>query len=214
MDTSTSIMDELQAQLGPDTIQKLSAQLGTDTTATSNAISMAVPILLGRLSKNASNADGAAALDNALNAHDGGILDNLGSMLGGGGGGGNLGSILGGGAGAAILGHILGSRRGPVEAGVGRASGLNMQQVAQLLTMLAPIVMGVLGRMKRRQGIGAEELPAVLGQANLDMSRNSTEAGDLSRVLDKDDDDGIADDLARLGSSIFGGMFGQGSGSR
>lgn len=214
MDTSTTVMNELQAQLGPDTIQKLSSQLGTDTTATSHAVSMAIPILLGRLSKNASNADGAAALDKALNAHDGGILDNLGSLLGGGGGGGGLGSILGGGAGAAILGHILGSRRGPVEAGVGRASGLNMQQVAQLLTMLAPIVMGVLGRMKRRQNIGAEELPAVLGQANLDMSRQSTEVGDLSRVLDKEDDDGIADDLARLGSSILGGMFGQGSGAK
>jgi hypothetical protein len=200
MDSSTSIMDALQAQLGPDTIQKLSAHLGTDTTATSNAVSMAIPILLGRLSKNASDADGAASLDNALNAHDGGILDNLGSLFGG-----------GGGAGAAILGHILGSRRAPVEAGVGRASGLNMQQVAQLLTMLAPIVMGVLGRMKRQQNVSAEQLPAVLGQANLDLSRQSTAAGDLSRILDeKDDHDGIADDVARIGSSILSGMFGQG----
>jgi len=53
----------------------MSAQLGTDTAATSNAISMALPILLGGLSKNAANAEGAAALDNALNVHDGGILD-------------------------------------------------------------------------------------------------------------------------------------------
>ena len=201
MDNSTSILDALQAQLGPDTIQKMSAQLGTDTASTSNAISMAVPILLGGLSKNAANAEGAAALDNALTAHDGGILDNLGALLGS------------GGAGAAILAHILGSRRTPVEQGVGRATGMNAQQVGQLLMMLAPLVMGVLGRMKRQQSVGAEQLPEVLGQANLDMARQSPAVGDLSRILDSNHDGHIADDVARIGSSILGGLLGRGAGS-
>ena len=178
----------------------MSTQLGTDTAATSNAISMAVPILLGSLSKNAANAEGAAALDNALAAHDGGILGNLGAFLGG-----------GGGAGAAILAHILGSRRTPVEQGVGRATGMNAQQVARLLTMLAPLVMGVLGRMKRQQNVGAKQLPEVLGQANLDMARQSPAIGDLSRILDRDNDGEIADDVARIGPSILGGLFGQGA---
>jgi hypothetical protein len=200
MDNSTSVLDALQAQLGPDTIQKMSAQLGTDTAATSNAISMAVPILLGGLSKNAANAEGAAALDNALNAHDGGILDNLGALLGG-----------GGGVGAKILGHILGSRRAPVEQGVGRATGMNAQQVGQLLIMLAPLVMGVLGRMKRQQSVGAEQLPKVLGQANLEMARQSSAIGDLSRILDSNHDGQIADDVARIGSSVFGALFAQGA---
>ncbi|MEO6486429.1 MAG: DUF937 domain-containing protein [Thermoanaerobaculia bacterium] len=200
MDDSTSILDALAAQLTPDTIQKMSTQLGTDTAATSNAISMAVPILLGSLSKNAANAEGAAALDDALAAHDGGILGNLGAFLGG-----------GGGAGAAILAHILGSRRTPVEQGVGRATGMNAQQVAGLLTMLAPLVMGVLGRMKRQQNVGAKQLPEVLGQANLDMARQSPAIGDLSRILDRDNDGEIADDVARIGSSILGGLFGQGA---
>lgn len=198
MDDSTSVLDALQAQLGPDTIQKMSAQLGTDSAATSNAISMALPILLGGLSKNAANAEGAAALDNALTAHDGGILD-------------NLGALLGGGAGASILAHILGSRRTPVEQGVGRATGMNAQQVGQLLMMLAPLVMGVLGRMKRQKGVGAEQLPDVLGQANLDMTRQSPAAGDLSRILDRNHDGQIADDIARIGSSVLGGLLGQGA---
>ena len=201
MNDSTSIMDALEAQLGPDTIQKMSSQLGTDTAATSNAISMAIPILLGGLSKNASNAEGAAALDNALTAHDGGILDNLGLLLGG------------GGAGAAILSHILGSHRTPVEQGVGRATGMNAQQAGHLLVMLAPLVMGVLGRMKRQQSVGAEQLPEVLGQANLDMARQSPAVGDLSRILDGNHDGQIADDVARIGSSVLGGMLGQAAGS-
>ncbi len=195
MDTSPSILDALEAQLGPETIQAMSTQLGTDTAATGNAISMALPILLGGLSKNAADAEGSAALDAALEAHDGGILD-------------NLGGLLGGGAGAAILAHILGSRRDAVQEGVGRASGLNAQQIGQLLTLLAPLVMGVLGRMKHQQGIGADQLPVVLGKANLDMARQSTAVGDLSRVFDSNQDGQIADDIARIGSSIVGGMFG------
>jgi hypothetical protein len=200
MDDTPSVLDALEAQLGPDTIQKMSAQIGTDTAATSNAISMALPILLGGLSRNAGNADGAVALDNALTAHDGGILDNLGALLGS------------GGAGSAILSHIFGSRRTPVEQGVSRATGMNAQQVAQLLMMLAPLVMGVLGRMKRQQGVGAEQLPEVLGQANLDMARQSPAVGDLSRILDSNHDGQIADDIARIGSSVLGGLLGQAAG--
>jgi len=185
----------LQAQLGPEAIQKISEQLGSDTAATSGAISMAVPILLGGLSKNAANAEGATALDNALTAHDGSILD-------------NLGALLGGSAGAAILGHILGSLRGPVEQGVGRASGLNAQQVSQLLAILAPLVMGVLGRMKHQENVGAEKLPEVLGQANLDMARKSPAIGDLSRVLDSNHAN-ITDEIVRIASTILGNVLGQ-----
>lgn len=196
MTTTVSVLDTLESQLGPDTIQRISTQLGTDTAATSDAISMALPILLGGLSKNAADAEGSAALDQALTEHGDGILD-------------NLGSLLGSGVGAAILGHILGSRRGAVQDGVARATGLNAQQVAQLMTLLAPIVMAVLGRMKREKNIGADELPVVLGQANLDMARQSAAVGDLSRILDSDKDGQIADDIARIGSSIVGGMLGR-----
>jgi hypothetical protein len=154
----SSILDAVRQQLAPDTIQQLSGALGADPAATSTAISLALPALLGGLAHNAGQPEGAAALDNALNQHDGSILDNLGSMLGGGGaGGGALGGI-----GGAILGHILGGRRSSVEEGVGRASGLDAAQVTQLMAMLAPIVMGVLGRMKKTKGLDANRLPEVL----------------------------------------------------
>lgn len=153
----SSVLDAVRQQLGPDTIQQLSGALGADPATTSNAVSLALPALLGGLAHNAAQPEGAAALDNALSQHDGSILDNLGGMLGGGAGGGALSGI-----GGAILGHILGGRRGSVEEGVGKASGLDAAQVAQLLAMLAPIVMGVLGRMKQTKGLDANRLPEVL----------------------------------------------------
>ena len=200
----TSILDAVRQQLGPDTIQQLSSSLGADPSATSNAVSLALPAILGGLSRNASQPEGAAALDNALNAHDGSILDNLGGLLGGGGGGGGpMGSI-----GGAILGHVFGGKRDTVEQGVGRASGLDGAQVAQLMAMLAPIVMGVLGKMKQTKGLDANRLPDVLQQSRAQAEEESPGLGGLGGLLDGNHDGSVADDLLRMGTSALGGMFG------
>lgn len=192
----TSILDAVRQQLGPETIQQMSRTLGADPAATSNAVSLALPTLLGGLSRNTAQPQGAAALDKALNAHDGSILDDLGGLLGGGGGG----------VGGAILGHIFGGRRETVEQGVGRASGLDTAQVAQLMAMLAPIVMGVLGRMKQTRGLDADRLPDVLRQSR---EQGEKEVPGLGGLLDANNDGSIADDLLRMGSSALGGIFGR-----
>ncbi len=202
----SSILENLRNELSPAAIDQISQQLGADPAAVSKATTLALPVLLGGLSRNASNPQGAAALDQALNAHDGSILGNLGGMLGGGGGGG-LGGMLGGaggGIGGAILGHIFGAKRGPVEQGVGKASGLDAQQVGQLLMMLAPIVMGVLGRMKQRGGINAQQLPQVLEQGRSEAELQAPESSGLSAILDRNNDGNVVDDIARMGAGIFG----------
>lgn len=197
-----AILDTLSSHLTPATIQQMSASIGADPAATSKAVNMALPALLGGLTRNASNPAGAQALDRALNDHNGSILDNLGGLLGGAAGGG-----LGGGIGGAILGHIFGSRRGPVEQGVGKATGLNSAQVGQLLVMLAPIVMGVLGRMKQQKGIDPSRLPDVLQQSTRKMEQQVPGAGGLAGILDSNNDGQIADDIARMGSSVLGGFL-------
>jgi hypothetical protein len=170
----SSIFDQVRQQLDPDSIQQMSNAIGADPSSTQKAISMALPALLGGLSQNAAQPQGAAALDNALNAHDGSILGNLGGLLGGGGGGGGMGGI-----GGKILGHILGSNRAPVEQGVGKASGLDAAQVAQLMAMLAPIIMGVLGKMKREKGVDANALPDVLNRTRADAEQEAPDLGDI-----------------------------------
>jgi len=188
----TSILDALRQHLGPDTIQQISNTLGTDPTATASAVSSALPVLLGGLAHNASQPEGAAALDQALAAHDGSILNNLGSVLGG-----NSGGSMGGGIGGAILGHILGGKRGPVEQGVGQASGLDPQQVGRLLMMLAPIVMGVLGRMKQSGGVSASQLPNVLQQSTQQAQKDAGNF-DLGSIFG-----------SGIGKSVLGGIFGK-----
>jgi hypothetical protein len=192
-----AILDTLRQHLTPATMQQMSASIGADPETTSKAIAMALPALLGGLSRNASRPEGALDLDRALNAHDGGILNNLGGLLGG----------DGGGIGAAILGHIFGARRGSVEQGVGKATGLDSQQVGKLLMMLAPIVMGVLGRMKQQKKLDAAQLPDVLQKSTRSMESEVPGAGSLSRILDSNNDGQIADDIARMGKAVLGGLF-------
>jgi hypothetical protein len=175
-----SILDAVRQQLDPNTIQQMSGALGADREATSNAINLALPAILGSLSQNAAQPQGAAALDNALNAHDGSILDNLGGILGGAGGSGGIGG--------AILGHIFGGRRGTVEEGVGRSSGLDAAQVAQLMAMLAPIVMGVLGRMKQAKQLDPNRLPEVLQQSH---EQSKKELPGLGGMLDANHDGSV-----------------------
>ena len=194
----TSILDTLQQQLGPSTIQQMARSLGADPKATATAVSAALPALLGGLSKNASSRQGAAALDSALDAHDGSVLDNLGGLLGGGGGG----------IGGAILGHIFPANRSAVEQGVGKASGLNAQQVGQLLMMLAPIVMGVLGRAKQQSGLDSSQLPQVL-QHSVQQMQQSPGLEGLAGMFDANHDGSAVDDLMKLGESALGGLFGK-----
>ena len=193
----TSLLDALKQQLGPDTIQQISTKLGADPATTSKAISVALPVILGGLSRNASNPGGANSLNTALGAHDGSILDNLGGLF----------SNPAAAAGTAILGHILGSRQAPVEQGVTKATGMNAQQVTQLLMMLAPIVMGVLGRMKQQQGLGPQQIPDVINQGRAEIEKQAPGTSVLGSILDSNHDGQIVDDVARIGSSILGGLF-------
>src|SRR5262245_58603534 len=152
----SSILDGLAGQLGPDTDSQMSQQIGADPSATASAIQLALPMLLGALAKNTATPEGAGALDQALaRDHDGGLLDDLGGLLGGGGGTPGL-------DGAGILGHILGGRQGAAQDAIGRSTGLQSGQVIQLLAMLAPIVMAYLGRQKRTDQLDAGGLSDVL----------------------------------------------------
>lgn len=232
----SELMQILGQALDGQAVDQISNQLGMDRDSAQNAIGLAIPVLVGALSRNASTPEGARALESAVERdHDGSILDNLGGLLGGGGGGDLLGGggagggllgqvlgsvlgggggapaqsdgggLLGGGIGAAILRHVLGGRQAGVEQGVGRATGLDAATVGQLLAILAPIVMGALGRA--RQGGGG--LDSILGGAQQEVQQQAPAANDfLTQILDQNRDGSSLDDVARMGAGILGGLFG------
>ncbi len=80
--------------------------------------------------------------------------------------------------------------------------------VTKLLPMLAPVVMGALGRQKRQRGLDAGGLASMLGAERSDMERANPAAGMLGKLLDQDGDGSAVDDIARLGKGLLGGLFG------
>ena len=204
-------------QLDQSHIESIASQLGVDPAQASNAVQQALPLLMGGLARNASSPQGASALHSALERDHAGVDIGglLGSVLGGGSGGGIgdvLGSVLGSGnadsagagIGGAILGHIFGGRREQAARGLGQTSGLGNQGAAQLLAMLAPLVMAALGNMTRKQGLDANGLSGILGQENNRLQQGSV-GGLLSGVLDADGDGEVSmGEMLQAGAGLLG----------
>ena len=204
MNTSSSLVDDLMAQLQGAPLQQLSQQLGTDTAQTQEAVSAALPMMLGALGQNAAQPQGAQALFGALQRdHAGGGMD-LGGLLG---------SLLGGGAsasaapdGAAILGHIFGGNQQRAETGLGQATGLGAN-AGQLLELLAPIVMAFLAQRAQSGGLDAGSLGQTLGQERERVQQQGGLGGGLlGSLLDQDGDGQVGmGDLLKMGGSLLGG---------
>jgi len=197
----SSLLESLSGQLlGGDTISQLSRAIGADDGATARALSGALPMLLGKMASNSSSSEGARSLASALDRdHDGGVLDDLAGFLGGG---------AASSAGAGILGHVFGGRQAAVESSISKSSGLNSGQTNQLLALVAPLIMGFLGRQKKQQGFDAGQLASMLGGARDEMATRQPQAmSALSGLLDRDGDGSVVDDVADLGSRLLGGLF-------
>lgn len=167
--------------------------------------------LLGSVFGGGSNSSGGADIGGLIGSvlgggnrsGGGGIADVLGSVLGG---SGNSSNSSTGGLGGAILGHIFGGRRDQAAEGLGQTTGLGGAGAAQLLAMLAPLVMSVLGNMTRKQGLDANGLSGILGQEQNSLQQSSV-GGLLNSVLDRNGDGQISiDEMMQAGAGLLGSL--------
>ena len=196
----SGILDLLQGPMGQMIIQGASSQLGQDSNKTQSAISAAIPMLMGALKKQASNPDAASGLMNALQKHDGGILDNVMDIFGGG----NVNDDVVE-DGDKILGHVLGDKKETVAAALGQKSGLDLGSAMNILKMAAPIVMGMLGKQTREKQVSnPTDLTNIIG-GMLGGSKETEEHGSfIESILDQDGDGSVIDDLFNMGKKFFG----------
>jgi hypothetical protein len=195
----SSPLQDLLGQLGGDQVARLSATLGSDPAVTGRAVSAAIPMLFGALAANARRPEGAQALAGALDRdHDGSVLDDIAGFFGGGGTG----------PGEAILGHVLGGRQDAAQAEISRASGLDLRSTGRLLALLAPLVLGALGRHQRSQGLDPGSLTDLLGAERRRADAALPDGlGSLASMFDANHDGSVLDDAARIGAGLLGGLF-------
>lgn len=209
----SGLLDLMNSPMGKQLIQGVAGQTGQSTDQTGSVLSMALPVLMGAMKKNASTPEGAQGLMNALsNKHDGSILDNLGGLFGGG----VDSSVMEDGAG--ILGHVLGNRQPQVENALSSKSGIDAGTIGTILKVAAPILMGYLGKQTRQNnvsdsnGIG-DLLGGLMGGGQTAQKQQSL----IETFLDSDGDGSILDDVASMAlggkkgglGGLLGGLFGK-----
>jgi hypothetical protein len=197
-----SLLDLVTSQLQGGDIDAIARQAGIDSDSAMKVVAGALPALLSGLAKNTQDSAGASALADALDRdHDGSVLENVAGFLG------SAGATN---TGAGILRHVLGSRQGSMEAALGQMSGIDAGSAGQILAMVAPLLMGLLGREKRSRALDAGGLADLLGAEREVATQRAPQAMDmLGGLLDTDGDGQVADDLADLGGSLLGGLFGR-----
>lgn len=187
----STLLDTIAAEIGPDFMTKLGGNLGLDKSQMTSLVSTALPLLVGGLSRNSKENNGAATLTAALDTdHSPSLMEQLGplasKLLGGSTGGkstdlvslltaavSSFSSKSGAEAaptaavpkalnGGAILGHIFGGDTSGVAGKVSSTTGLSLSKVLSVLAVLAPIVMSALGTMKKKSALGSEGVASML----------------------------------------------------
>lgn len=209
------ILDLLNSDIGKTIISGVSGSTGTDENRTSSVLTMALPVMMKAMERNAAaSPEGAQGLLGAImDKHDGSILDNLGGLFSGG-----VDEDVKT-DGDKILGHVLGAKKEGVQQVIGQKAGLDAGSVGDILKVAAPILMGVLGKQAKQNNVSStNDLGGLLGGL-LGGSGAKEEQSFLEKILDADGDGSVVDDVAGmvLGSAkkkgglggLLGGLFGK-----
>lgn len=197
----SGIMDMITQQLGSSMVDQMAAKVGGDNDGVKRAAAMAVPMIMAALKRNSNSRSGAESLAKALDKghNDGGILGNLGSLLGGS-------SMQNGGK---ILGHVFGGKQDNMAQQLGKATGLGGKGAGDLMSMLAPMVMGALGKAKAQSGSGVSGLQDLLRNETQSIQKRQPKQSSMIESLLDSDGDGDVDlgDILKKGSGLLGGFF-------
>lgn len=199
------ILQMLQGQLGEGMIEQLAGQIGADKDQTATAAHGVFSALLSGINKNVADPQGAQSFLSALERdHDGSILDNIGDLIMGNASAPSSSTTNG----AGILNHVLGNNQGGIADAIGKMSGLDSGKVTQLLITLAPMVLGMLGKMRNSQEVGGGGLIDLIGKTVQGGTEQQSSGNIFTRLLDRDGDGSMMDDLLQMGTqSLLGGLF-------
>lgn len=195
----SGITDLLNSEMGKELVSSISQKTGIDASQATKVVSSGLPALMGAMQSNLSSADGASGLLGALTSgkHDGSILDNLGGFL-------NGGDFSDG---SKILEHVLGGNQDTMVQGLSSKTGVDSSIISKILPMLAPIVMGYLGKQTKSKGVSSgSDLSGMLGG----LLGGSGGGSILTSVLDQNGDGklDVSDAMSALSGKKKGGLGG------
>lgn len=175
---------------GPSLVDQIAERLNVDPATVQRALTIAIPLLLAALARNASSQQGADSLYGALTRdHSGSALNNLGEVL----------ANPQVSKGDKIIKHVLGDQTESVAQNLTQRTGLDG---GQLLQALAPVVLAVLGQQTRQQGLDPNGLATTLQQEQQTLDQSNQDVMSTVREVlgtpDTNESGGLMGMLGRL----------------
>lgn len=193
-----SILESLSEYLGGDNLAQMSRHLNSDEETTKTAISAALPVLIGALSRSVgSQQKGSPDLSEILKHHaDRSVVDDSHDYL-------RNKRYEQPRLSEDVLKQILGNKQERVQRNVSQTSGLDPAMVSKLMKMLAPIVLAGLAKHQQSQGMDHRSLQDSLRREHDQLEQHG--GGLLGQLLDQDaDGDFDLSDIAQVAmNSLF-----------
>jgi sporulation protein YlmC with PRC-barrel domain len=150
-----NLISAISRFLTPDLIGKMASTAGLDRGAAQKATEASVPAILGALVNMAGQPGGARQISDAVSAQSPGLLGSLANSVGG------LSQAAD--KGSSVLTSLLGSGMlGNIASSVSRFAGIGEAPAQTLIGLMGPVVMGMLGRQQRAEGLDANGLGRLL----------------------------------------------------
>lgn len=194
-----SLLESLSEYLGGDNLSQMSRQLNTNEDVTKTAISAALPVLIGALSKTVGGQQKESPdLSQILKHHaDRSVIEDPQDYL-------RNQRYEQPRLSEDVLKKILGSKQQRVERNVGQTSGLDPAMVGKLMKMLAPVVLAGLAKQQHSHGMDDRSLQDSLRREHEQIEQHG--GGLLGQLLDQDaDGDFDMSDIAKVAmKNLFG----------
>ena len=153
-----NILDALKGYVTPELISQAAGSLGEDASGISKAVGGLLPSVLGGLVQKSTDTSSFGNIFNMLtDQKTSGLLDNLGGLLGGGASDAQS-SMIGN-----FTNMIFGNKMGGILDMISSFAGIKKSSSSSLMNMVAPMVMGYLGRKIKTEGLSMSGLASLLG---------------------------------------------------
>ena len=197
-----NLIDLITGNAGNQVASQAENKFGISKNQIIALLAVAAPLVISYLRKKSQeDPNEAEALSNALDKdHDGSILDNPAQVE----------SRLQ--EGGSILDHIFGGQKAQVENQLSQNTGISMDKIGPVLAMLAPLIMGYIGKEKQSSGVNSggglgDLLGGILGGAqNQAQAEPSNPLNDiLGSVLGSGSQQSSGNPLNDILGNVLGG---------
>lgn len=194
-----SLIDLLTGNTGNQVAERAESKFGIDRNQIIALLAVAAPLIISYLRKKSQDTQEAESLNAALDKdHDGSILNDVNQ------------AEARQSEGSSILNHIFGGEKQNVENQLSQKTGISIDKIGPVLSMLAPIIMGYIGKEKHQNNVGAgglgSLLDGILGKAS-DQAANQ-QPNPLNEVIGSILGNGSSDSSSNPLSDIIGSVLG------